>query len=253
MAPIERARSLPDFHLHVLRLNERGSQLVFEHVNIYQVLKESSQRVLESLYPRALPHSRSPAIRSISLFLKQQDGVAETHSSELDDEHKEVVLSTSYLENVYVQSGGDLQRLINEIEGVLTHELVHAFQYDGSRTVPGGVIEGIADWVRHAHGLGPPHWREGPTAEERWDAGYQTTAYFLVWLEKRFDNPLLVPRLNMMMLTENWDDGKHFEKLLNGQDVEKLWEIYKQSFDKVSDDAPPAIPTHSVGYRPAYA
>lgn len=78
-------------------------------------------------------------------------------------------------------------------------------------------------------------------------------AYFLVWLEKRFDNPLLVPRLNMMMLTENWDDGKHFEKLLNGQDVEKLWEIYKQSFDKVSDDAPPAIPTHSVGYRPAYA
>ncbi|GAA5962212.1 hypothetical protein JCM3765_003900 [Sporobolomyces pararoseus] len=251
MAPVERVRSLPDFHLHAIRLNERGSQLVFAHVNIYKVLKESSERVLESLYPVSLAHTRIPAIRSISLFLKQQDGVAETHSSELDEEHKEIVLSTSYLEAVYAQSGGNSQRLISEIEGVLTHELVHVFQYNGSGSLPGGVVEGIADWVRKCHGLGPPHWREKPSAGEPWDVGYQTTAFFLDWLAKRFNNPLLVPQLNMMMLTEKWDNGKHFEKLLNGESVEKLWTLYKNSFSRVENASQP-IPTHSAGYRPAY-
>jgi hypothetical protein len=49
-----------------------------------------------------------------------------------------------------------------EIEGVIVHEMVHAMQYTGNETCPGGLIEGIADWVRLQADLAPPHWKEKP-------------------------------------------------------------------------------------------
>jgi hypothetical protein len=36
------------------------------------------------------------------------------------------------------------QRAKHEIMGVLTHEVVHCYQYNGKGTAPGGLIEGIA-------------------------------------------------------------------------------------------------------------
>jgi hypothetical protein len=55
-----------------------------------------------------------PQIRSVSLKLAEEaGGVAYTTSSELDEEHKEIVLSTSYLENVYDKSGGNSERLVS--------------------------------------------------------------------------------------------------------------------------------------------
>jgi len=57
----------------------------------------------------------------------------------------------------------DIQaRARREINGVLVHELVHALQYSGKDSCPGGLIEGIADWVRLQAGLAPPHWKEKP-------------------------------------------------------------------------------------------
>lgn len=48
---------------------------------------------------------------------------------------------------------------------------VHVFQYDAKGTCPGGLIEGIADFVRLKAGLAPPHWKPGPRS--RWDEGYE--------------------------------------------------------------------------------
>ena len=110
-----------------------------------------------------------PPVRSITLHLREFDGVAHTCGSKLDDEHKEVHLSVSYIDGVE----GDRARIAHEIEGVLVHELVHAFQFDGEGTCPGGVIEGIADWVRLGEGLGPPHWSERG-GDDKW-AGYEVT------------------------------------------------------------------------------
>lgn len=72
-----------------------------------------------------------------------------------------------------------------EIRGVLVHELVHCFQYNGKGSCPGGLVEGIADWVRLNANLGAPHWKRG-TVPEKWDQGYERTAYFLDWLKSKF-------------------------------------------------------------------
>lgn len=69
------------------------------------------------------------------------NGVAYTRGSELDDDHKEIHLNVNHCET-------NKQRVENEILGVLVHEMVHCFQYNGKGSCPGGLIEGIAGLFR---------------------------------------------------------------------------------------------------------
>jgi len=62
-------------------------------------------------------------------------GVAYTTGSA---SHKEIHFSLDYIKE---QSKS---RLRAEIMGVLVHEVVHCFQYDGYGSCPGGLVEGIA-------------------------------------------------------------------------------------------------------------
>ncbi|KAH0682735.1 hypothetical protein KY290_021331 [Solanum tuberosum] len=76
----------------------------------------------------------------------------------------------------YIQGySGDVKR---EITGVLYHESAHIWQWNGNGKAPGGLIEGIADYVRLKAGLGPSHWVK-PGQGDRWDQGYDVTAQFL--------------------------------------------------------------------------
>lgn len=250
-----------------------GAQRFFSHTSgPYSALEKACEIVLAALYPPALvsehgsPLPGPPTIRSITLHVRQFGGVAHTCGSDLDEQHKEVHLSADYV----AQVGGDSRRINHEIRGVLVHELVHVFQWNGYGSCPGGLIEGIADWVRLGADLGPPHWREGG---DRWDAGYQvsspspykslrvsltefyrpqTTAYFLAWLSSKFKNPLLVPELNLALRSAAWEDGKPLKKLCNGAEVDDLWEEYKKDLEKrrkkaEEEDPPKPVPTHTAG------
>jgi hypothetical protein len=62
------------------------------------------------------------------------NGVAHTCGG---DNHKEIHLSLDYIKQVE-------PRAKPEISGVITHEVVHCFQYNGKGTCPSGLIEGIA-------------------------------------------------------------------------------------------------------------
>lgn len=153
----------------------------------------------------ARPHYTPPPTRSVTLILEDMPGVAYTKGTELDDDHKEIHLSMGYVKGIrrapaddpsptftsvattgggHGGGGGDVAGAY-EIEGVLVHELVHCFQYNGRGECPGGLVEGIADWVRLAARLGAPHWRKD-AVPDRWDQGYERTAYFLDWLETKF-------------------------------------------------------------------
>lgn len=111
-----------------------------------------------------------PPIRSVTLFLHDFSGVAYTKSSDLDQEHKELHLSTSYIADLPNRLGD--KGVQNEIEGVLIHELTHVWQCDGNGHVPGWWIEGLADYVRLKEGLAAGHWREYP-AGRKYDDSYE--------------------------------------------------------------------------------
>jgi hypothetical protein len=117
---------------------------------------------------------------------------------------------------------------LKELKGVTCHELVHVFQYTGMKTAPRGWIEGAADFYRIRIGFAASHWKH--VCGDRWDIGYEKTAYFLIWLEERF--PDIVHKINMYLKTHRWSDagGDPFDQF-TGQAVQSLFIQYKKNFD----------------------
>lgn len=146
-------------------------------------------------------------------------GVAYATGIELDDDHKEIHFSLNHISNTSKDRTG------NEITGVITHELVHCLQWNGFGTCPGGLIEGIADWVRLNCDLSPPHWKK--EVQEKWDAGYQHTAYFLEFLENKVGKGF-VRRLNEKLRIEKYDEKKFWVEL-TGLTVDELFGEYIES------------------------
>jgi hypothetical protein len=155
-------------------------------------------------------------------------GVAYTTGSELDSDHKEIHFSLGYIHNSISSS-----RTTHEIMGVLTHEMVHCYQYNAFGTCPGGLIEGIADWVRLNSDLSPPHWKK--EAGDKWDAGYQHTGYFLDYLERRFGEGL-VRRINEKLRIERYEE-KRFWTEICGRPVNQLWSDYQEALKKEATKA----------------
>lgn len=147
------------------------------------------------------------------------DGVAYTTGSDLDDDHKEIHFSLDHI----ARTSDAL--VASEILGVIRHEMVHCWQYNAQRTCPGGLIEGIADWVRLQAGFCPPHWSRGGN---KWDDGYQNTAYFLDWLEQRFGKGMVM-RANECMRSKKYC-ADMWLTLCGGLGVDELWEEYKKVY-----------------------
>ena len=74
------------------------------------------------------------SVEKILLLLRPMDGVAYTFGSEI---YKEIHFSLDHIRN-------SESRARDEILGVLVHEMVHCYQYDGQGKTPGGLVEGIA-------------------------------------------------------------------------------------------------------------
>lgn len=96
---------------------------------------------------------------------------------------------------------------------------------EGMGTAPGGLIEGIADYVRLRAGFAPPHWKRGRGS--RWDEGYDVTGYFLDWIEKR--NEGFVRGMNAILRDAKWDEGVF--KLITGKTVDDLWKEYRKDME----------------------
>lgn len=151
------------------------------------------------------------------------DGVAYTTGTDLDSDHKEIHFALNYINGIQ-----PAERLTAEITGVLTHELVHCYQWNAHGSCPGGLIEGIADWVRLRCDLSPPHWKREIGGD--WDRGYQHTAYFLEYLETRFGEGT-VRKVNEKLRKQNYHAKPFWTELL-GRPVEQLYEDYCGAADK---------------------
>lgn len=194
------------------------------------------------------------------LYTESIDGVAYTTSSDEGTE-SEIHLSTRYLGDVFKSRGmpgvksevrlySDSFPVLSkaliktcpflQVHGVLVHELVHVWQQSTLNNIPGGLIEGIADYVRLLHDLAPPHWKEARS--NNWLAGYQTTGYFLAWIEKQF--PGFVERINAYLGSDGeWSDQCVW--WIIGRDVYELWQEYQNQLPS-STEEPVTIPTHTA-------
>lgn len=213
---------LPKLRLEVRDLKHPGSHIVLHAVQIDDVVATAARNVLQWLYHLPVSSSSAstpPGTRSVTLIVRDMDGVAYTTGSDLDNDHKEVHLSARYVAGV-----SPATRQGDEVVGVVTHEMVHCLQHNGHGTCPGGLIEGVADWVRLRCGLQPPHWKRDPVAAGKWDAGYQHTAYFLDYLEGRFGEGT-VRRINGKLRLQRYVEDTFWTELLGGT-VGKLWEDY---------------------------
>ena len=212
----------PKLRLEIRDLSHPGALVFLQNVNAIKTVSDAVTIVVQSLYEPFTGDLPTPAVRSITLVLKPMNGVAYTTGTELDDDHKEIHFSLDYISRV---SKDD--RVVAEIEGVLTHEMVHVWQHNGKGKAPGGLIEGVADFIRLKAGYAPPHWKREPGM--KWDAGYEQTAYFLEWLEAVYGTGK-VRDVNDKLREEEYQETT-FWKDLFGQSIETLWKAYQQEYE----------------------
>jgi hypothetical protein len=213
-APVRKHKfDVPKLRLQFNDLSHEGSSIFLSNIRGHEDLETQVQNVLNLLYT---PDCHRPGTRSVTLIVREAGGVAYTTGLDLDDDHKEIHLDLNYV----ARSRPD-QRY--ELLGVLCHELVHCFQWNAEGTCNGGLIEGIADWVRLRAGLPAKHWKQD--AHGKWDAGYQQTGFFLDYLEHRF-GPGTVRAINACLRKGKYDEQKIFEKCCEGECVEELWKSY---------------------------
>ncbi|CAJ2512899.1 Uu.00g010180.m01.CDS01 [Anthostomella pinea] len=216
---------VPRLRLHINDLSHAGTHIFLRALNdAPAIFARAVLNVQTHLYSTPTTHTtHCPPTRSVTLILRAMDGVAYTTGTDLDNDHKEIHLSLKYV------AAQPEWRQTQELTGVLTHELVHCYQHNGLGAAPGGLIEGVADWVRLRCSLAPPHWKRDD-AGARWDAGYQHTAYFLEYLDVRFGDGT-VRRLNEKLRVCRYEQKPFWTELL-GRPVEQLWDDYKAELKK---------------------
>lgn len=233
MAPIPPdAEEFPPIHLRVHPLTHRGSSYFLStFTDAGNTLLALCTDIMEILYPT---RKNAPDIHSITIYIRPMEGVAYTTGNMIDPLAKEIHFSADYI----------LDKSFEELSGVLIHELVHVWQRNGKGTAPGGFVEGLADYVRLTAGLGAAHWKKAkPGENQKWDAGYERTAWFLEYVEGL--NAGWLERVNRRLKDEEWGNWVWQEVGANG--VDELWKAYVATYDgKPRDDSgpPPAVPTH---------
>ncbi|GFP92166.1 basic secretory protease [Phtheirospermum japonicum] len=171
---------------------------------------DASTSFIWKTFQQTSPADRK-ATQKVSLFVDDMGGVAYTSGDQIH-------VSARYIQGY----SGDVKR---EFTGVLYHEMVHVWQWSGNgQPVPGGLIEGIADYVRLKAGYAPSHW-VGPGQGDRWDQGYDVTARFLDYCNSLRSG--FVAELNKKM--RNGYSNNYFVDLL-GKTVDQLWKDYKAKY-----------------------
>ncbi|KAJ7762401.1 hypothetical protein DFH07DRAFT_814263 [Mycena maculata] len=227
--PSEPEWPLPKFTLRIEDLTHPGAVLFLENVQPAAALRAAVLASFNYLY--ATPACAPTNVASIVLVLRPMAGVAHTFGSHTE---KEIHFSLDHI----VNSAG---RARDEILGVLVHEVVHCYQHNANGTAPGGLIEGIAGadpaivttrrLTAHVQTLcacartsGRRTGSARRAATRSGTRGYQTTAYFLDWIDRRAGAGT-VRALNAELEGKDYDAAV-FERL-TGESVNTLWRRYK--------------------------
>jgi hypothetical protein len=110
---------------------------------------------------------------------------------------------------------------------VLYHETTHVWQWFGNNQAPTGLTEGIADYVRLKANYIPDNWVKAGEGD-KWDHGYDVTAYFLDYCDGLRNG--FVAELNKKM--RNGYSDQFFVELL-GKTPDQLFTDYKAKYGNI--------------------
>ncbi|KAH6811571.1 hypothetical protein C2S51_025333 [Perilla frutescens var. frutescens] len=115
-----------------------------------------------------------------------------------------------------------------QFTSILYHEMTHIFQWTGEGTAPGGLTEGMADYVvlKSEFAVGG---YSTPGEGSRWDEGYGVTSRFLEYCDGLKEG--FTAELNKMM--RNVYKEEYFNQLL-GKSVDEVWRDYKAKYSNVT-------------------
>ncbi len=147
-------------------------------------------------------------------------------------------VSAQHLERIYSQSGNSSTAVAKEVQGVLSHEGTHGYQY-GPKNCGGyqqgtdffGFVEGTADYVRIASGLHP---NSQAYKGGNWNDGYTTTGHFLNWIVKNKKPSFIVELNHSAGALGTWGWNTAIGQILPGNTVSGLWNQYQASFPAVA-------------------
>ena len=154
--------------------------------------------------------------------------------------HIEIGFDLNYLVNFIDKHGMDVAR--DEIYGVLCHEITHGLQnepknaggYNGG-TECYGFIEGTADLSRlNTGGFNPERYpKQGGTFRD----GYNTTAFFYLWIYKNLGSNFLKDINRTAEEYETWSLSAVTEELY-GMSADVLWNLYQNEVSAYPWDNP---------------
>jgi len=167
----------------------------------------SLRPIVEKWYPiivQTLPSEGFSAPRKFTIYVRNSQGVAYTAGNR-------IVCAAQYFKNH------------QDDRGAVVHELVHVAQQYRSRSNPGWLVEGLADYIRWFK-YEPPGKRPRPRPDRaKYTDSYRTTGAFLEWLAANKDHEIVV-KFNAAMR-----QGRYKPELwqeYTGQTVDELWAEY---------------------------
>ncbi|MBF2085461.1 basic secretory protein-like protein [Thermoleptolyngbya sp. C42_A2020_037] len=123
----------------------------------------------------------------------------------------------SLYENWFMKHQGDPDR--REIKGVLAHEMTHIMQAYKTE-VPQWVVEGIADYVRHAMGLSDKSAVQCEDGKHYEESVYRCAPAFLTYVEESY--PGTIAQINTQFRTTGYDAD--FFTQVTGKPLDQLWQ-----------------------------
>ncbi len=164
---------------------------------------------------------------NLNIYLKDFDGIAyKTGSSP----NFKITLSVKWLEDIYNRNGNNLQKVAEDIKGVMSHELTHVYQWvprvSGSERK--GFVEGLADYVRISV---ERHQGSSPRRGGNWTDGYTTTGHFLNWIVNNKDPEFAIKFNHTARTYSRWSWESTCRNILN-EGVQSLWNQYQNSIGR---------------------
>jgi len=104
-------------------LDHPGASTFFENSQPAQCLATAVHSVLSTLYTPSKTNEQIPPTRSVTLILREMDGVAYTIGTDLDSDHKEIHFSLDYIQDIAKKTP---ERVDAEVQGILVHEMVQS-------------------------------------------------------------------------------------------------------------------------------